>query len=178
MPSFILIYPTIWLQHTNVTDTETDRQRDRQTDRQTERQTGQRSDTIGRTVLQTVPQKSNFIIYLMNYNFEMLTIKSLMVTITKMYTNLFKFFPLFTVLCVHLLAFFYRFSLFNLFQLVVQSKQCHNAMQYTLHYHKLHYLSVYYLIHYNLVEMHIRTEHSRPHGTPRRPETEAGSSLC
>ena len=39
-------------QCTNVTDSQTDRQTDRQ-DR-----TGQRSDSIGRTVLQTVAQKS------------------------------------------------------------------------------------------------------------------------
>ena len=42
MPSFILIRPTVWPQYTNVTD----------------RQTGQWSDSIGRTVLQTVAQKS------------------------------------------------------------------------------------------------------------------------
>jgi len=42
----ILIHPTIWPQHTNVTDRQTG-----QTDRQ-------RSDSIGRTVLQTVAQKA------------------------------------------------------------------------------------------------------------------------
>jgi len=45
-PSFILIRPTVWPQCMNVTD---------RTDRQTDRQ---RSDSIGRTVLQTVAQKS------------------------------------------------------------------------------------------------------------------------
>jgi len=45
VPSGILIYPTVWPQYTNVTDSQTDRQ-----DRQ-------RSDSIGRTVLQTVAQK-------------------------------------------------------------------------------------------------------------------------
>jgi len=47
MPSFIFIHPTV--NHNT--------QRHRQTDRE-ERQTGQRSDRIGRTVLQTVAQKS------------------------------------------------------------------------------------------------------------------------
>jgi len=42
MPSFILIRPTVWPQYTNVTD---------RTDRQ-------RTDSIGRTVLQTVAQKT------------------------------------------------------------------------------------------------------------------------
>jgi len=50
MPSFILIHPTVWPQYTNVAD-ETSRQ-----ERQTHRQT--RSDSIGRTVLQTVAQKT------------------------------------------------------------------------------------------------------------------------
>jgi len=45
MPSFILIRPTVWPQYTNVTD------RTGQTDRQ-------RSDGTGRTVLQTVAEKS------------------------------------------------------------------------------------------------------------------------
>jgi len=44
-PSFILIRPTIWPQCTNVTDRQTGQDR-------------QRSDSIGRTVLQTVAQKS------------------------------------------------------------------------------------------------------------------------
>jgi len=48
MTSFILIHPTTWPQYTNVTDT---------TERQ-DRQTVQWSDSIGRTVLQTVAQKS------------------------------------------------------------------------------------------------------------------------
>jgi len=48
MPSFILIRPNVWPQYTNVTD-----RQDRQTDRQ-------RTDSIGRTVLQTFAQKSNF----------------------------------------------------------------------------------------------------------------------
>jgi len=42
MPSFILIRSTVWPQYTNVTD----------------RQDRQRTDSIGRTVLQTVAQKS------------------------------------------------------------------------------------------------------------------------
>ena len=42
MPSFILIRPTVWPQYTNVAD----------------RQDRQRTDSIGRTVLQTVAQKS------------------------------------------------------------------------------------------------------------------------
>jgi len=50
IPSGILIHPTVWPQHANVTD--------RQTDRQTG-QDRQRSDNIGRTVLQTVAQKLN-----------------------------------------------------------------------------------------------------------------------
>jgi len=41
MPSFILIHPTVWLQHTNVTD----------------RQDGQWSDMMGPTVLQLMPIK-------------------------------------------------------------------------------------------------------------------------
>ena len=44
-----------------------------------------------------------------------------MLIVTCTNTNLFKFFPLFTILCINLLAFFYHLSLFNLFQLVVQS---------------------------------------------------------
>jgi len=48
VPSFVLIRPTVWPQYTNVTD-----RQDRQTDRQ-------RTDSIGRTVLQTFAQKSNF----------------------------------------------------------------------------------------------------------------------
>jgi len=48
-PSFILIHPTAWPQYTNLTDRQTDRQ-----DRQ------RRSDSIGRTVSQTVVQKSTF----------------------------------------------------------------------------------------------------------------------
>jgi len=51
MPSFILIYPTVWPQCTNVTD------RTDKTDR-THRQTGERFNSIWRTVLQTVAQKS------------------------------------------------------------------------------------------------------------------------
>ena len=47
LPSFILIRPAVWPQYTNVTDSQ-----GRQTDRQ-------RSDSIGRTVLQTVAQKTN-----------------------------------------------------------------------------------------------------------------------
>ena len=39
MPSFILIHPTVWPQYTNVIDR-------------------QRTDSIGRTVLQTVAQKT------------------------------------------------------------------------------------------------------------------------
>jgi len=50
LPSSILIHPTVWPQYTNVTS--------KLTDRQIDRQTGQRSDSIGRTVLQTVAQKS------------------------------------------------------------------------------------------------------------------------
>jgi len=50
MPSFILIHPTVWPQHTNVIDG-TDRQ-----DMQ-DRQARQRTDSIGRTVLQMVAQK-------------------------------------------------------------------------------------------------------------------------
>jgi len=50
MPSFILIRLTVWPQCTNVTD------RTGQTDRQ-------RSDSIGRTVLQTVAQKSVNVTY-------------------------------------------------------------------------------------------------------------------
>jgi len=50
VPSSILINPTVWPQYTNVTS--------KLTDRQIDRQTGQRSDSIGRTVLQTVAQKS------------------------------------------------------------------------------------------------------------------------
>jgi len=46
MPSFILIYPTVWPRSTNVTD-------------RTDRQDRQRSDSIGRTVLQTVARKRN-----------------------------------------------------------------------------------------------------------------------
>jgi len=46
LPSFVLIRPTVWPQCTNVTD---------KTDRQTDRQ---RTDSIGRTVLQTVAQRS------------------------------------------------------------------------------------------------------------------------
>jgi len=42
MPSFTLIYPTVWPQYTNVTDRQTDRQR---------------SDSTRRTVLQTVAQQ-------------------------------------------------------------------------------------------------------------------------
>ena len=53
MPSFILIRPTVWPQCTNVTDRQTGQTR--QTDRQTDRQ---RSDSLGRTVLQTVAQKT------------------------------------------------------------------------------------------------------------------------
>jgi len=52
MASFILIYPTVWLEYTNVTD-RTDRQTDSHTDRHTDRQW---SDSIGRTVLQTAAQ--------------------------------------------------------------------------------------------------------------------------
>jgi len=48
MLSFILIRQTVWPQYTNVTDRQTVQDR---TDRQ-------RSDSIGRTVLQTVAQKS------------------------------------------------------------------------------------------------------------------------
>ena len=48
VPSFILIRPTVWPQYTNVTD------RTHRTDRP-------RSDSIGRTVLQTVAQKSKTI---------------------------------------------------------------------------------------------------------------------
>jgi len=44
VPSFTLIHPVVWPQYTNVTDRH--------------RQTGQPSDSIGRTVLQTVAQKS------------------------------------------------------------------------------------------------------------------------
>ena len=44
-PSFILIRPTVWPQCTNVTDRQ-------------DRQDRQRSDSIGRTVLQTVDQKT------------------------------------------------------------------------------------------------------------------------
>ena len=52
MPSFILIHPTIWSQHINVTD-RTDRQdRTNRTDRQ-------RSDGIGRTVSQTVAKNGS-----------------------------------------------------------------------------------------------------------------------
>jgi len=39
------------------------RQDRQQTDRQTDRQTGQRSDSIGRTVLETVAQKLNELVY-------------------------------------------------------------------------------------------------------------------
>jgi len=46
MPSFTLIHPTVWPQYTNVTD---------MTDRQDRTQ---RSDSVGRTVLQTVVQKT------------------------------------------------------------------------------------------------------------------------
>jgi len=42
MPSFVLIHPTVWPQYTNVTD---------KTD-------NGRTDSIGRTVLQTIAQKS------------------------------------------------------------------------------------------------------------------------
>jgi len=45
VPSFILIHRTVWPQYTNVTDRQTGQDR-------------QRSDSIGRTVLQTVAQKS------------------------------------------------------------------------------------------------------------------------
>jgi len=45
-PSFILIHPTVWPKHTNVTD-----RQDRQTG-----QDRQRSDSIGRTVLQSRPK--------------------------------------------------------------------------------------------------------------------------
>jgi len=44
--SFILIHPTVWPKHTNVTD-----RQDRQTG-----QDRQRSDSIGRTVLQSRPK--------------------------------------------------------------------------------------------------------------------------
>jgi len=56
MSSFILIHPTAWPQHANVTDRQ-DRQTGQagQTDKQTDRQG---SDSIGRTVLQTFAQKS------------------------------------------------------------------------------------------------------------------------
>jgi len=51
LPSFILIHPTVWPQYTNITD---------RTDRQP-------SDSIGRTVLQTVAQKSNvYVAYVIN----------------------------------------------------------------------------------------------------------------
>jgi len=56
VPSFILIRPTVWPQYTNDTDRQTDRQ-DRQADR-ADIQDRQRTDSIGRTVLQTVAQKS------------------------------------------------------------------------------------------------------------------------
>jgi len=51
MPSFILICPTVWPQCTNVTD---------RTDRQTG-QERQRTDSTGRTLLQTVAQKTKVI---------------------------------------------------------------------------------------------------------------------
>jgi len=52
MPNFVLIYPTVWPQYTNVTDMtdSTDIDRTDRTDRQ-------RSDSMGRTVLETVAQK-------------------------------------------------------------------------------------------------------------------------
>ena len=58
MPSFILIRPTVWPQYTNVTDRQDRRDR-------------QWSDSIGRTVLQTVAQKSTdfnavFVVRFMN----------------------------------------------------------------------------------------------------------------
>ena len=53
MRSFILIRPTVWPQCTNVTD-----RQDRQ-DKTGQDSRLQRSDSIGRTVLQTVAQKSN-----------------------------------------------------------------------------------------------------------------------
>jgi len=49
MPSFILIRQTVWPQYTEVTDRQTDRQR---------------SDSIGRTVLQTVAQKTIYCTHL------------------------------------------------------------------------------------------------------------------
>jgi len=45
VPSGILIHPTIWPHYTNVTDRQTGQDR-------------QQSDSLGRTVLQTVAQKS------------------------------------------------------------------------------------------------------------------------
>jgi len=45
VPSGILIHPAVWPQYTNVTE---------------RTKTGQRSDSIGRTVLQTVAQKTNY----------------------------------------------------------------------------------------------------------------------
>jgi len=45
----IFIHPTVWSQYTNVTNRQTGQ----------DRQTGKRSDSMGRTVLQTVAQKSD-----------------------------------------------------------------------------------------------------------------------